>query len=215
MDLRSPTATKVVGALAMVVLAALGWLVAVGPKTDDLAAVREQITTTQDQNALLGLQLAQLRRQQADLDETRKVARKLAKRFPATADQPGLFQQVTAAAVDAGIGPDGVTTLTPTPPVVGDAALGDGATSDPATPVPAGLARQTVTVSVTGSYDQTRKLLDNLEHMDRAYLVTGLDLAASEVGSYTTTVTGDMFVMPPVPDPGEVVDLVSATPEED
>ncbi|MDF1603487.1 hypothetical protein [Nocardioides sp. YIM 152315] len=214
MNLRSPAATKVVGGLTMLVLAALGWILVVGPETDDLAEVREQITTTQDQNALLTLQLAQLQRQQEGLEETRRTASKLAASFPATADQPGLFEQVTAAAVDAGIGSDGVTTLAPTPPVVGDATQAEGTTT-PAPEPRSGLARQTVTVSITGSYDQTRKLLKNLEHMDRAYLITGLDVAATESGIYTTTVSGDMFVMPPVPDPGEVVDLVSATPEED
>ncbi|HYF72587.1 MAG TPA: hypothetical protein VD864_07185, partial [Nocardioides sp.] len=113
MDLGTPGATKVVGSLAMAVVAGLGWLVAVGPETDALSEAREQVTATRDQNSVLTAQLATLERQRDGLSATRRDARRLAALFPPTADQPGLFEAVTAAAVDAGIGPQGVTTLTP------------------------------------------------------------------------------------------------------
>ena len=73
-----------------------------------------------------------------------------------------------------------------------------------------------MTVSVTGTYDQTQQLLVNLEHMKRAYLVTSVNLAGDAAsGAFTTTITGDMFVMPPVKDPGETVDVSSTTNQED
>lgn len=216
MNLRTPGATKVVGTLALVAVAGLGWVVAVGPQTSRLGEVREEISAVQDQNAVLATQLAALQKQQEELAGTRRTARQLAKKFPPTADQPGMFEAVTAAAVGAGIGADGVTTLAPTPPVVGAAAA--GATPDAATTTttPNGLARQTVTVTVAGSYDETQRLLDNLEQMSRAYLVTSVSLAGDpENGTFSTTVTGDMFVMAPVPDPGRTVNLASTTePEE-
>jgi Tfp pilus assembly protein PilO len=217
MQLGTPTATKVTGAIGLVVVAALGWTLAAGPETGRLADAREQVTQIQDQNSLLATQLAGLVKQQAQLGDTRNTARILARKFPPTADQPGLFQMVTAAAVEAGIGADGVTTLTPTPPVVGSADPAAAATDPAATPTAGGVqvARQTVTVSVAGSYDQTQQLLVNLENMDRAYLVTSVSLAGdAESGVFTTTITGEMFVMPPVKDPGKTVEVSSTTTEE-
>ena len=202
----SPSTTKVFGVIGLIAVAALGWVVAVGPQTSTLAATREEVSAVRDSNAMLAGQLASLVKQERRLDETRATARRMAAKFPPTADQPGLFEQVTAAAVDAGIGAQGVTTLAPTPPSLGEGPAGastTGATA-PAAAAPGGLlGRQTVTVTVTGTYDQTQRLLTNLEHMRRAYLISSVALAGgADDTSYTTTITGDMFVMPPVKDPG-------------
>lgn len=218
MNLATPAATKVVGALALLLIAAAGWMLVIGPQNDALAEVREQTQTARDQNDLLTLQLATLRKQAAELDATRETAAALARKFPPTADQPGLFRQVTGAATAAGIPARDVTALTPTPPTVGgvDPAAGVQPESGPAQ-----LARQTVTVSVTGGYTETQDLLENLEEMPRAYLVSSVTLSsASEGGSaeaggpgagaFTTTITGDMFVMPPAVDPGPQLDLTSS-----
>jgi hypothetical protein len=52
-------------------------------------------------------------------------------------------------------------------------------------------------VSVESTYDEARRLLANLETMPRAYLVTSLTVTAGEaVGQFSTTIIGDMFVMP-------------------
>ena len=210
MRLATPTGTKIAGSIGLLVVAALGWVLAVGPQTARLGEVREEITTVQDQNVVLAGQLATLRKQQEELAATRRTARQLAAKFPATADQPGLFREVTLAAELAGIGADGVTTLAPTPPQV---ATADDAAAAAAAPQ---LARQTVTVTVTGTYDETQQLLERLELMPRAYLVTAVTLSVdSSSGAFVTTVTGDMFVMPPVKDPGKTVNLASTTnPEE-
>jgi hypothetical protein len=125
-------------------------------------------------------------------------------KFPPTADQPGLFRDITAAAQDAGIGPGGVTSLTPTPPVEG----GDEAAASSGIQVgapAAGLARQTMAIAVTGSYDQTQHLLENLEQMPRSFLINTVELSGTaEGGAFTTTISGDMFVMAPAADPADV-----------
>lgn len=211
MNLSTPGAVKIVGALSLLVVGGLGWTFVVGPETTTLSDVRMEIDNTRDQNDVLALQLITLEKQAEQLGETRRTAKALAERFPPTADQPGLFEMVTASAVDAGIGPKGVTTLAPTPPVIGG--------TDPAAGVqldqPVGgaqLARQNVSVSIEGSYAQTQSLLENLEQMSRAYLLTTVTLGGGgDTGRYTTTVTGDMFVMPPVPPPDETVKTASTT----
>lgn len=226
MKLGTPAGTKLVGALSLLVVSGLGWTFVVGPETAALSEVRTQVENTRDQNDVLALQLISLEKQRKNLGKTRATAIALAEKFPTTADQPGLFETVTAAAEEAGIGADGVTTLAPTPPaiegvdptapVAAAPAAADPATTDPAATAATGmLARQTVSVSVTGTYDDTQRLLENLEQLTRAFLITTVTLGGGEEsGAYVTTITGDMFVMPPVQDPGELVNAVSVTSEE-
>jgi Tfp pilus assembly protein PilO len=223
MDLGTPMGTKIAGAVALVVVAGLGWTFVVGPETGALAESRDEVISIRDQNTLLASQLAALERQREGLAETRRTARELAEKFPPTADQPGLFEEVTGAAEDAGIGAQNVTNLAPTPPVIGGATTASGGTTPtdttsgtaPDAVSGAALARQSVTVDVTGTFDQTELLLENLEHMPRAYLITTVSLAGdAETGAFTTTITGDMFVMPPVQDPGKTLNLSSTTQPE-
>ena len=215
MNLHTPAAAKIIGSLTLLLIMVVGWLAVVGPETDELGAVRQQIIDAGDQNRLLAQELFTLRLQAKDLDSTRATADALAAKFPATADQPGVFEQVTAAATAAGIGPKAITALTPTPPAIG--------AIDPLTGVqPAGegdesLARQTVTLTVTGDYTATQDLLTNLEDIPRAFLIDSVTLTTGEVTpgelgiSFTTTITGDMFVMPPAPDPADAP--LAASPE--
>jgi len=200
MNLRSPGGTKVVGALALVAVAALGWLMVVGPQTAALAEVRTQTADAVAQTEVLRQQLAVLKKQQEQLPHIRSASAALSNKFPATADQPGLFEAVSAAASDAGIPAENLTALTPTPPVIGsvDEAAGVALPTEGAVGT---LATQTVTVSVNSTYDQARTLLANLEQMPRAYLVTSLELTAVEGAGFSTTITGEMFVMPVAEDP--------------
>lgn len=203
MELQTPRATKIIGVVALLLIAAVSWTLVIGPEVSRLSAVRTQIQDTRDQNDLLRAQLARLVKQSKDLDEVRRTADALAAKFPPTADQPGLFEAVTEAAVDAGIGPDGVTTLAPSPPAVGGDATAGAATQQP-TDGGRQLARQAVSISIEGTYKQTLQLLDNLEQMPRAYLVTSVSVNGGAEKGFTTTLTGDMFVMPPVTDPDDV-----------
>lgn len=209
-SLGSPLAAKVLGGLALMVVAAAGWLLLLGPKTAALAETHTAIQDTQDQNALLSTQLAALRAQADALPETRATAARLAELFPPTADQPGLFKAMNAAARRAGIGSKDITALSPSPPTVagadGTTAVaptdGTATTSPGSVPPAADLATQTVTVSFEGSYAQTERLLENLERMDRAFLITSITLTGgSDSSTLVTTIGGEMFVMPPAADP--------------
>jgi hypothetical protein len=212
METQTPRATKVIGSVGLLLIAAVSWTVVIGPEVSQLSAVRTQVQEARDQNDLLRAQLALLVKQSGELDDVRRTARALAATFPPTADQPGLFEEVTEAAVEAGIGADGVTTLAPSPPVAG----GDPAAAAAAAPPVAGgqLARQTVSISVEGGFEQTLRLLENLEQMERAYLVMSVSLNGGAEDGFTTTLTGDMFVMPPVVDPGDVATGAAAPADE-
>lgn len=213
MNLRSPGATKLLGAFALALLASVGWLLLLSPQTSALAEVHTQADTTRDQNDALRLQLIVLRQQQAQLEDTSAAAEALAAKFPPTADQPELFRAVTAAAADAGIPARSITTLTPTPPVVGS---GDPAAGVqlPGAATAADIAVQNVSLTVEGTYDEMRKLIENLEGMPRAYLIDSLTLSAGTApDTFTTAIAGDMFLMPPAKDPA-AIEASSSVPDQ-
>lgn len=196
MNLRSPAGTKILGALALILVAALGWLLVLGPAIGELDEVHTQTSDARAQRDVLNQQLTLLREQEQTLPQTRADSAALSVKFPATADQPGLFETVSAAVADAGIPAENLTALTPTPPVIGTGDESAGVAL-PAEEAQGNLATQTVTVSVESTYDEARQLLANLETMPRAYLVTSLTVTAGEgPGQFSTTIVGDMFVMP-------------------
>lgn len=210
MNIRSPGATKLLGALALLAVAAIGWVLALGPQTSAITDVRTQTDDVSSQNDTLRQQLVLLQAQEVELPSTRAAARDLSERFPTTADQPGLFEAVADAVAGAGIAPDKLTALTPTPPVVGGVDPAAGVALPTETPT-TGLATQIVTVSVEASYDGTYQLLGNLEQMPRAYLITSISVTAAadtETGpgggsdAFSTTITGEMYVMPMVQEIG-------------
>ena len=210
MNLGSARATKVVGALALAAIVAGGWLLAVGPKTDEISEVRTQIEETKDKNVALQQRLTKLQVQQKQLPATRTTARALATLFPSTADQPTLFKIVTAAAGRAGIPASKVSELSATAPsavIEGGSTTGTAAGTGQGTArlpgaTSAGLAAQTVTITVQADYAEVQRLAVNLEEISRSYLITSLTLGMSATaGDYSATVTGLMFVMPAATDP--------------
>jgi Tfp pilus assembly protein PilO len=191
---------RALGTLGLIALAALGWFLVVSPRTGAVAEAQQQAVEVRDRNNSLRRQIEALRAQGSAVQGIREAAAALAARFPPTADQPALFQQVTRAAAQAGIPAAKVTSITPTAPVVG--VPGESARAPGAVPAVAGVATQTVTLSVTGTYAQLQRLQANLERMPRAYLVTSLSLTHDgESGGYTANIAGHMFVMPPAPEP--------------
>lgn len=205
MKLTSPGATKLLGSIALVLLAGLGWLLLLSPQTSALAEARAEVATTKSQNDALRHLLVVLQGQQRHLSDTRVTATALAAKFPPTADQPELFRSVTAAAATAGIPAARITTLTPTAPLLLSGGPGGGAQL-PGKATTAGVAAQSVSMTIEGSYQQMLQLIANLERMPRAYLITSLTLSAGTTpGTFSTAITGEMFVMPPAKDP--------ATPE--
>jgi Tfp pilus assembly protein PilO len=201
MNLKSVAATKILGGVALLAITGAGWLVVLSPQTSELADVRTQIESTREQNETLRHQFAKLELQRKQLPATRLTARALATLFPPTADQPTLFKAVTAAATQAGIPADDVTELSAAAPIAGTAGGSDKAQL-PGESTDTDLAGQTVTITVQGDYDEIQRLVENLEDLPRAYLVSSLTLGTgAQTGTYTATVTGQMFVMPAAPDP--------------
>lgn len=222
----SPATTVLVGSLTLLLVAAAGWMLLLGPLTSRVAEQREAAVAAADRTFVLTTQLSKLRAKAEDLTATVTAEEQLRALFPPTADQPGFFEQVGAVAREAGYAPSEITTLSPTAPqlvappappqpdpAADPAAEGaeDGAAEPaPAPAPPAEYAAQTVSLSLTGSYDEARRLLAGLETLDRAFLLRSISIAG-EAGSSTLTVTlsGSTFVAPPLVAPDEASDVTS------
>ena len=209
MNLRSASATALIGSLVLLLTAALGWVLLLGPTLARVGEQREAAEAAADRSALLALQLGRLQAKAEDLGDTERAERRLADLFPPTADQPGFFEQIGEIAREAGYAPGDITTLSPSAPAPLAAPApppsttedGSAAEAAPAG-VPSDLAVQTVAMTLEGGYDEARRMLRGLERLDRAFLVRSVALSASgDSSSLTMSISGATYVAPPVPAP--------------
>lgn len=209
MNLRSASATALIGSLVLLLTAALGWMLLLGPTLARVGEQREAAEAAADRSALLALQLGRLQAKAEDLSDTERAERRLAELFPPTADQPGFFEQIGEIAREAGYAPGDITTLSPSAPAPLAAPApppsptedGSAAEAAPAG-VPSDLAVQTVAMTLEGGYDEARRMLRGLERLDRAFLVRSVALSASgDSSSLTMSISGATYVAPPVPAP--------------
>lgn len=209
MNLRSASATALIGSLVLLLTAALGWVLLLGPTLTRVGEQREAAEAAADRSALLALQLGRLQAKAEDLGDTERAERRLAKLFPPTADQPGFFEQIGEIAREAGYAPGDITTLSPSAPAPLAAPApppsptedGSAAEAAPAG-VPSDLAVQTVAMTLEGGYDEARRMLRGLERLERAFLVRSVALSASgDSSSLTMSISGATYVAPPVPAP--------------
>ncbi len=209
MNLRSASATALIGSLVLLLTAALGWVLLLGPTLTRVGEQREAAEAAADRSALLALQLGRLQAKAEDLGDTERAERRLAELFPPTADQPGFFEQIGEIAREAGYAPGDITTLSPSAPAPLAAPApppsptedGSAAEAAPAG-VPSDLAVQTVAMTLEGGYDEARRMLRGLERLDRAFLVRSVALSASgDSSSLTMSISGATYVAPPVPAP--------------
>jgi Tfp pilus assembly protein PilO len=208
-NLRSAGATALIGSLVLLLTAALGWVLLLGPTLARVGEQREAAEAAADRSALLALQLGRLQAKAEDLGDTERAERRLAELFPPTADQPGFFEQIGEIAREAGYAPGDITTLSPSAPAPLAAPApppsptedGSAAEAAPAG-VPSDLAVQTVAMTLEGGYDEARRMLRGLERLDRAFLVRSVALSASgDSSSLTMSISGATYVAPPVPAP--------------
>lgn len=215
------------GTLALVVLAVAGWFLLLAPRmatAGDIDAQRDSVATT---NEVTQAQIVELTTMKEDIGTAKADADLLTRRFPPTAAQAMLFEHIRRAAFKAGLPERKISTLTITVPTIG---ASDGSVSlapattttvDPNATVPttgapvaapAGqLATMNVDLSVSGPQDRLTALLSALEGMDRAFLVTSVNLGTTE-GESTLTLTGKMFLLPELVDPTVVPPTPEVTP---
>jgi len=174
------------GAAVIVVLVLVAsWFLLISPKRATAADLQAQTVAQEDANALLTTQIALLQQQAKDLPEQQARLAQLESRIPATPSLSTLIRQLTTAADQAGVD---MVSLTPSTPVALGAPSATGLTAGQLTGI-------NVNIMVTGGYFEMQQYLAELERLERAFLVTGMNLtendsAATDEGSTDGSSTG-------------------------
>ncbi|WP_088289302.1 hypothetical protein [Kineosporia sp. A_224] len=216
--LTSRTARWVAGTtLLCVALLGLSWLLLVSPQRTEAAELRDQNASTQSQNDLLEVKIAQLRAQFAKLPENQAELASILAQMPPDAGMPRLVRDLDTMSESTGVTLSSVTpgpgqTLTTGTTVPGAAAAAPAATAAATaaagtTPVDGStVVAIPVTIAVDGDYFQTVAFLKQLQtQMPRAFLVTAVQMSAGSAGgadasatggNVAVTITGKVFALP-------------------
>lgn len=197
----------VVGSFALVVLLGLSWLLVLSPRLGKPAEIAEQTESVQMQTTRLQAQIAQLQALQRDLPAQVARFQEGRENFPTSAEIPATLDQIRAAAARAGVRVETLTNGTPAilgaeaaavapAPADGEQPAADGATGAAAPTTTGGLASMAVSVSVNGSYAEVTKFLQEIQNLDRAWLVDTVNVqGGQDGGTVTLTASGAMYVV--------------------
>ncbi|RWZ50029.1 hypothetical protein ELQ90_11840 [Labedella phragmitis] len=210
-------------AIVAVAVLVLGWFVGVEPQLVAMRATDEQRRGVDAQNAATEATVARLETAFGGLDALEEDRDALRTSIPVTSESSLLLDQLDALAAASGTTVTQVTTsplVAYTPPVVdvppdsgaheGDTEEAEeGAEEQPAPAEPTGPPMITdplitpenfysmqVSVAVTGSNEDVLDFVDRLQHGERLFLVTSLQVSSDEdTGSFTATSTGFAYVL--------------------
>lgn len=180
------------GVLVVALVAVIAWFAILSPRLSQADRLDQQAIDLETAN--LGL----LNTYNRSIELAREApaaaaeAQRLFAAMPQQADLPGVLEQITAAATDAGIDAEDVTTInTSVPAPVSESAE----TEDTGV----ALAQLQVSVTAVGTRDQALQFLENLQRLDRVLLVTASRLIEAPVEGarqqWSIQVTGTMFVL--------------------
>lgn len=160
-----------IAAVASGVVALLAVMLFVLPKMGQVGQAKDDLQKAQDSETSLDGQLGALQDAQAAAPETQKQIQKLDNQVPATADLPGLFRLLQAAA---------------------DRSAVDFFVFSPGVPTPDGSATfsiMTSQVTVSGTFFALDDFLFRLETLPRAAKVMSISIASASTATSDTTGT--------------------------
>ena len=181
------------GAASLAVLGA-GWFLLVSPQQGNAADITAQTSVVLGQNQTTDAQIASLKAQFQDLPQLQTQVAAIRLKLPADPSEPSLLRSLSSVAKASGVNLQTIQLAAPQP------LTGGGSAAAGTAAVASGSVSQIQTnMEITGTYAQTKLFLTNLENMQRAILVTGLDMRrdSDETGGPTsirTTVTARTFM---------------------
>jgi hypothetical protein len=217
----SPTSRWTAGAAAVGAgVVAICYVTVIGPKRGEAAQLADATASAQQQNDALQVRIAQLKAQFASLPQRQAELSTMLGQMPVTADIPHFVRSLDALASDSGVILDAVTPTaaqalgaSSAAPATGTGTTGSGTTGTGTTGsgtaasagsagvgAPAGgngsqVVTVPITVTVHGPYFKAVTFLKNLQSGQRAFLVTGLQVAVAG-SDITMTVRGRVFAVP-------------------
>jgi hypothetical protein len=179
----------ILSVVALVGLTALAWFLLIGPRLAEADEISAQAEQTETGNLQLRNRVNQARTQVAQ-----------APTMPQAAELPTVLRQITEAAQEAGIDPSAIQVISTAVPIAtGVAAQGASGVS---------LAEMDIGLTVSGNRENLLSFLDNLQALDRAFLITATQVSGAALNDpaagESLTMRGTMFVLQ-----SELPDLVA------
>lgn len=193
------TAT-LLGIVGVVALAAAAWFLLLGPRLSEADQVATQVEQADMGNLQLRNRVNQARAQVEQAPAAAAEAQKLFATMPRAAELPTVLRQITEAAQQAGIDPSAIQVISTAVPIAtGVAAQGASGVS---------IAEMDIGITVSGQRENLLAFLDNLQALDRAFLITATQVAGGALNDpgagESLTMRGTMFVLQ-----SELPDLVA------
>jgi Tfp pilus assembly protein PilO len=195
-------------ALAVVVILVAGWFLLIAPTRTEAANLTAEAADVEGQNQLLQTQIAALQQQQKQLPKMQSELAEMQRAMPPSPALPSLIRTLSDVAERSGVT---LVSLTPSTPTSTGPALAATAGTPAQTLPPGVVAYQDLQMLVSGGYFEMQQFLNQLERMERAILVTGVNLteagdsadeaagsAAGTTGGLEGQVSGKVFFVPPL-----------------
>ena len=161
--------------VAVVVVFAAGWFLAVSPQRHHTADLRAQAASQQTANAQLLSQVDQLKQQKLGLPAQQRLLDQIAAKIPDNPALPALIRELSTAATAAGVD---LVSMAPSPPAAVTSTVGAVApTTGLAAPAAAPLQQISISLNVKGSFYNVESFFAAVEKMKRALRVTQWSLA--------------------------------------
>lgn len=178
-------------------LLAIAWFLAISPQLAEAASAREQAFQEADRNSLLEVQIAQLKSDFENIDESRNTLARLQSQIPATFEQAAFNVELANVSLGTGAFIVDVTASTSTPVLASLAAV-PGVAAVAGAPV--GLYAVPVTVTILGKPTATLDYLKALQTSTlRLFLATGVSLTGQDEtgasGGRPATAKGDAEIV--------------------
>jgi len=195
MNLSRVRLARLIVIVFLISIAAVAWLFVLQPRQASIESTRVDIEDAQLMQQTLIKRNAELRALLEIAPGVAEEAQAIFAALPNTAQLPELLDQITAAAINAGIPASDISVInTSIPAPISESDPQAAAAADE---LGVDLGIITIDLSVSGSDEEFLAFLENLTALDRAFLVESTTISAARDGSteQTMSVSGRLFVL--------------------
>ncbi|MFN8167186.1 MAG: type 4a pilus biogenesis protein PilO [Candidatus Nanopelagicales bacterium] len=199
-------------AAASVAVIGAGWFLLVSPQKTSAEEITAQAQNVAQRNATTESEIAALKAEFKDLPQLQSQVAAIRTRIPSALSEPSLLRTLSANAKKSGLNLVSMQFQAPQPITSGTVAGAEAGGGNPFS-APGQVSQLPVAIQVAGSFADMRMYLNSLETMQRAMLVTGVDItrASAADGNGASGITGTITARVFMANPGTVASLPGST----